>query len=93
MTDQARTVPERETELLERLGKVFAMLADALNVIADGEVEEAEKLIAQLSDAESFVTTAPCVGRRATDAEVAGWKADRAARRAAHEAEHGRPGV
>ena len=82
MTDQTRTVPTREAQLLERLAKVFARLADAVNAIADGEVEEAEKLIEQLSDAESFVTTAPCVGRRATDAEVAGWRVARAEQRA-----------
>ncbi len=81
MTDQ-RTVPEREAELLLRLAKVFAMLADAANAIADGELEAAEELINELSAAESFVTVAPCVGRRATDTEAAGWKADRAKRRA-----------
>ena len=83
MTDRTRTVPEHEAQLLERLAKVFAMLADAANHLADGLPDEAEKLIEQLSAAESFVTTAPCVERRATDTEVAGWKKARAEQRAA----------
>ena len=82
MTDQTRTVPKREAELLECLAKVFAMLADAVNELADGRPDEAEELLEQLSAAESFVTTAPCVGRRATDTEVAGWKAERTKQRA-----------
>ena len=83
MTDRTRTVPERQAQLLERLAKVFAMLADAVNELADGRPDEAEELLEQLSAAESFVTTAPCVGRRATDTEVAGWKQAEAEERAA----------
>ena len=83
MIDQTRAVPERQAQLLERLAKVFAMLADAANHIADGLPDKAEELLEQLSAAESFVTTAPCVGRRVSEAEAARWKADRAERRAA----------
>ena len=83
MTDRTRTVPERQAQLLERLAKVFAMLADAVNELADGRPDEAEELLEQLSAAESFVTTAPCVERRVSKAEAARWKADRAGRRAA----------
>ncbi len=36
MTDQTRTVSEREARLLERLAKVFAIPADAKYDIADG---------------------------------------------------------
>ena len=78
MTDQTRTVPEREAQLLERLAKVFAMLADAANDLADGRPDEAERLLEDLSAAESFVTVSPCVGRRAPDTEVADWKKNRA---------------
>ncbi len=55
MTDRTRTVPERETRLLERLAKVFAMLADAQYAIADGDLDGAERLLDDLSDAASFV--------------------------------------
>ena len=82
MTDPTRTVPEREAQLLERLAKVFAMLADAVNELADGRPDEAEGLLEDLSAAGSFVTTSPCVDRRATDAEVTGWKKARAEQRA-----------
>ena len=83
MTDQTRAVPEHEAELLLRLAKVFAMLADAANHIADGLPDKAEELLEQLSAAECFVTVAPCVEDRVTEAEAARWKADRAERRAA----------
>lgn len=82
MTDQTPTIPEREAELLLRLAKVFALLSDAAWNIADGELDEAEELIEQLSAADCFTTSSPCVGRRVSEAEAAGWKADRAERRA-----------
>lgn len=66
MTDLTRTVPERQAQLLERLAKVFAMLADAVNELADGRPDKAEELLEQLSAAESFVTVAPCVVRPMT---------------------------
>ncbi len=64
MTNQTYTVPGREAQLLRRLAKVFAMLADAAYAIGDGNVDGAEELIEELSAAESFVTVAPCVVRR-----------------------------
>jgi len=36
MTDQTRTVSEREARLPKRLAKVFTILADAKYAIADG---------------------------------------------------------
>lgn len=78
MTDQARTMPDPEGRLLERLAKVFALLSDAAYHIADGLPDEAEALLGQLSDAECFVTAGPCVDHRATEAEVAGWRVERA---------------
>ena len=82
MTDQTRTMPDPEGRLLERLAKVFALLSDAAYHIADGEVDQAEELINQLSDAGSFVITSPCVNGRASDTEVARWTVERAKQRA-----------
>ncbi len=74
MTDQTRTVPEREAELLLRLTKVFAMLADVAYHIADGYPDEAEELLGQLSDAECFVTSGPCVGCRTYGTGAGGFE-------------------
>ena len=52
------------------------------SAVADGLPDEAEELLEDLSAAESFVTTAPSVVGRATDTEVARWRAERAERRA-----------
>lgn len=82
MTDQTHTVPEREAELLLRLGKAIALLSDAAWNIANDLPDEAEELLEQLSDAECFTIGCPCVHGRLTAAEVARYKADRAKRRA-----------
>ena len=85
MPDQTRTMPDPEGRLLERLAKVFALLSDAAYHIADGEVDKAEELLNQLSDAQSFVITSSCLDHRASDTEVARWEVERAKQRAGGE--------
>ncbi len=61
MTNQTYTVPKRVARLLDRIAKVLAMLADAQTALADGECDMAEAWLDNLSAAESFTTTYPCV--------------------------------
>lgn len=55
MTDRTRT-------LLERLAKVFAMLADAQYAIADGDLDRAKWLLWDLGD-DAVVESYLAVGR------------------------------
>ena len=65
MPDQTRTIPEREM-LLDRLGKILAVLADAATALSDDECDVAKAWLDQLPAAESTVTTYPCVQWPAT---------------------------
>ena len=54
----------KKARLMGRFAKVCALLSDIQYALADGELDVAEELLEALSDAESFVTVAPCRGYR-----------------------------
>ncbi len=61
MTDQTRTVPERESQLLDRIAKILQVLSDAQTALSDGECDMAEAWLDKLPAAESVVASYPCV--------------------------------